>query len=326
MSYQSLDPISPLRRLLRGLLLCLLVWPVAVLSISGEAWADGPTPEEREQSREYFEQGAEFFFEERYGRALVMFRRAHRLNPHPMILYNKSLANLRLGNFEEAYRRGVEAGQMPGLPERETVRNDARIAALAIRLTADDVSSQIARKIALEAQRRRAEEEERRRAEEQEEKRRRAEEEEERRRAEEEERAHEPDRPVTEPVRPPIDDDPGGLGALGWTGVAMTTMGGGLLAYAGVVEFRLRDQISEYEDASERGDSDAYFELRDDIDTATTRGRIALYSGGGLAAVGLTLWLVGALSGSSSSAHVQLTPAVVPGESAQGFIQLNGRF
>ena len=254
---------------------------------------DEPIEEDLRQANEHFEQGAEHYFSGNYGRAIVEFRRASRLYPHPMILYNKSLAYLHLGDIEDAHRTAVEAGELEGLPADEATRNAARADATGVAITATAVGDDVEQRI---ADRRRTVDEE---------------------------------PPDVEP--PPEVDDPSGLGAVGWIGV-VTTMGGvGLLGYAGVLEFQLDDRIQAYETAAEQGDQTTYNELRSEIEQTTQRGRIALYSGAGLAAAGITMWLIGGLSGSSpdhsaTSWNLQLLPAVGTDESGAGMLNLTGRF
>lgn len=289
------------------------------------ALANEPTPEERERAGEHFEDGAEYFFEERYGRALVEFRRAFRLNPHPMIAYNKALANLRLGNLAEAYRRAVQASEMGGLPLDEGVRNDARIRALAVALRAErvaaDVQSSIedgvryeellqthrdelvsragllARAVELKAGQIGADL-----------------------------LSDAPDDAPRQEMDVVAYDEPKGMGAWGWTGVVMTGIGAGLVGYAGVTNHRLGDKIDTYETASESGDRETYFRLRQDIENGQRNGQIALYTGAGVATIGAVLWLVAARSGSSSDSQMHLAPGLTPGSSPGGFIQLNGNF
>ncbi len=307
-------------------------WPVIVgafvlcslLMSASTAAADEPTAEERERAAAHFEDGAEYFFEERYGRALVEFRRAFRLNPHPMIAYNKALANLRLGNIGEAYRRAVEASEMGGLPPDEELRNNARIRALGVVLTAEQVADDVESAIVDGAQREEIE---------------RAQREETAGQAEElaqlvgqksgdllaEITGEAPREPLV-PVRP-TDDDSGGLGPVGITGVVMTSVGAGLLGVAGVTNHRLGDKIATYESASDQGDTDEFFRLREDIESSQRNGQIALYAGAGAAAVGVVLVLVDGLSGSSSErSGLSLTPSTTPGGSPGGLIQLHGKF
>ncbi len=115
---------------------------VVLFTLSIPSIAEAQTDQERAQ--EHFRAGAEHFFEERFGRALVEFRQAYQLSPHPMILYNKCLAFIRLENHQSAYDRCYRASEMPGLPEAESLRNSARLAGLTVVITAHEVADAVA--------------------------------------------------------------------------------------------------------------------------------------------------------------------------------------
>lgn len=250
-------------------------------------YASEPDGEARERAREHFEQGAEFFFEERYGRALVEFRRAHRLDPHPMILYNKSLAHLRLENTRESYNFAVAAHEMGGLPPAESVRNIARIRGFRVAMDAEGLAETIAAASAV-ADLKRSEEH--------------------------------GDDGVDVPQQREVES--AGMSGLGWTGVVLTGLGAGLLTYAGIVDYQLGGKIEEFESTTV---DEEFFRLRDEIDRDIRNGEIALYSGAGLAVLGVTFWILGRNSSSSAPSEVQLIPHIAP-ETGSGFLQLNGRF
>ena len=245
-------------------------------------YASEPDGEARERAREHFEQGAEFFFEERYGRALVEFRRAHRLDPHPMILYNKSLAHLRLENTRESYNFALAAQEMGGLPPAESVRNIARIRGFRVAMDAEGLAETIAAASAVADL--------------------------------------EPEEPGDVPQQREVES--AGMGGLGWTGVVLTGLGAGLLTYAGIVDYQLGGKIEEFESTTV---DEEFFRLRDEIDRDIRNGEIALYSGAGLAVLGVTFWILGRNSSSSVPSEVQLIPHIAP-ETGSGFLQLNGRF
>lgn len=236
-----------------------------------------PSSEDRQRAQEHFEDGAEYFYEQRYGRALVEFRRAYRLNPHPIITYNMAIAHLRIGNLPEAYSAAVETHRKGGLPESETVRNVGRMRGLGVALEAMEVAESIA----------------------------------------------EADEEVVD--EPPIVEEDPGMGAMEWTGIVATALGAGLMAYSGVVNWQLDTQIEAYEQAAAQGDEAEYDRLRSEIDAATMRGRIALYSGAGLAVTGAAMWLLaGAGKGDESSANLGVFPSA--NEGVAGIVQWSGRF
>ncbi len=246
-------------------------------------YASEPDGEARERAREHFEQGAEFFFEERYGRALVEFRRAHRLDPHPMILYNKSLAHLRLENTRESYNFAVAAHEIGGLPQAESARNIARIRGFRVARNAERLAETIASASAVA----------------------------------------DLERPEEHgDVAQQREVESAAMSGLGWTAVVLAGLGAGLLTYAGIVDYQLGGKIEEFETTTV---DEEFFRLREEIDRDIRNGEIALYSGAGLAVLGVTFFILGRRSSSSAPSEVQLIPHIAP-ETGSGFLQLNGRF
>lgn len=107
------------------------------------AFAQTSNTHDEARARHHFDEGARFFYEGDFSRAVVEFRRAYQYKPDPMILYNLSLAQSRLGNIADAYDAGVAASAMPGMPDAARVRNDARVGALSVALSADRLARRI---------------------------------------------------------------------------------------------------------------------------------------------------------------------------------------
>lgn len=93
-----------------------------------------------------------------------------------------------------------------------------------------------------------------------------------------------------------------GFGALGWTGVALTTVGVGLGAGAMVLSSGVADDIASLKSEANGGDLIRYTELKSSIEDDQSTGQILVYAGAGLGAVGLTLILIELMSGDESSA------------------------
>jgi tetratricopeptide (TPR) repeat protein len=129
-------PPSPATALTLSLLVTLLA-PLLPSAASAQT--------HEEQARHHFDEGARHFYEGDFSRAILEFRRAYHYQPDPMILYNISLAHSRLGNISDAYEAGQAAASMPGMPEAARVRNDARVGALAVALSAESMASRISR-------------------------------------------------------------------------------------------------------------------------------------------------------------------------------------
>ena len=94
--------------------------------LSSSAFAAG----DRAAAQKYFEQGAEYYFNGEYGKAIVEFMRGNDEIPNALLLYNISLSHSRLGNFNDALEFGRRAREMGGLDPATSAQNECRISAL----------------------------------------------------------------------------------------------------------------------------------------------------------------------------------------------------
>ena len=285
-SRKPIDPIYPICQIAHSAIAAVFLAALfAVTSVSVAAADEGDS--DLEQAAEHFERGAELFFEERYGRALVEFRRAHRLNPHPMILYNKSIAYLRIGNPREARSRALGAEEMGGLGENEKIRNLARIDSLGVVLTAREVADNIAS------------------------------------RPEVADTLDDVD--PDEPPEPP--EPPSRVGTMGWTGLGLSAIGAGLIGFAGLTHMRLSDTIESYEAAYNAGNLTQWEQLRGDIESGQRNGQIALYSGLGAALLGVSLFVIDRRGGTGASDEsLRLIGTTAPSNAPGGMLNLFRRF
>ncbi|TXD38134.1 hypothetical protein FRC98_04345 [Lujinxingia vulgaris] len=268
--------------------LCTLL---ALSTLATSAFAqDEPTADEL--ALQYFDEGASFFIEGNYARAILSFRRAFDQRPDPMILYNMSLAHSRLGNHREAYQTTLATQRMEGLPEQARVRVDARVNALYVVINAEALAPRMAAIAAGDET-----QEETSATEEVAEITRQA------------PTPAQPARPVR-PIAPPLDLDqqPEGMGLVGWAGVGTTVVGAGLLTGALLIDRSLATDIDAYQQASDQGRLDDYNQLRADIETRANTGKILLYSGAGAAALGLGMWIFGATSAADTNIDVAFAP------------------
>ena len=158
---------------------------------------------------EHFDNGARLFYEGDFPSAIIEFRKAYDYNPDPMILYNISLAHERLKNITEALRVGKSAAANPNLPPPVALRNDARIAAFSIAITADKITTRTAsdaKNAAIAAGF----------------------------------KSGVPGQQNTSPIWEQ-------LTPLGWSGVATASAGIVLLAYSGIVNYGLSADIARYQ-------------------------------------------------------------------------------
>jgi len=96
-----------------------------------------------DRARGHFEAGAEHYYEGEYARALIEFKRGHELVPNSLFVYNMSLCHLRLGQYAMAFEKAVRARESGDLPEKEGLRNAARIPAMSAVLTSRQIASDI---------------------------------------------------------------------------------------------------------------------------------------------------------------------------------------
>lgn len=96
-------------------------------------------------------------------------------------------------------------------------------------------------------------------------------------------------------VKTPVDESdppPRGLTALGWSGIASTTVGAALLTTTLVLNGRLASTAEDYEQALDAGDSGRAMGLYDELDRQQTTARATFFSGAALVGtgVGMVLW------------------------------------
>ena len=232
-----------------------LCWGVLVLAppvaAEGEPTAEEDAlieePEEASpgDAQAYFDKGAQLYYEGKYSRAIVEFRKAHNIHPHPMFSYNIARANLNLDRIADANEAATEAIELEDqLPPEIASTNRALVASTQTILHGEEIAERI-----------------------------------------EQRRVAEPDEPVES------DDDPL-LSPLGWAGVAGLGLGVAALGGAGYVNVEVQNQRQALEEVANQISEDEFERQRDDIVQWQNRGRILLFSGIGLAAVGggLLVW------------------------------------
>lgn len=222
------------------------------------------------EAQQYFEKGAAFYFEGKYGPALVQFRRGHETLPNALFLYNIALCNLKLERYQEALNNAREAKRMGGLGERESALNEARLAAIPRIQDAMSIASDIEQ--ALAAQVSKAEQA--------------------------------PPEAIVDTNAPPPSES--SFGALGWIGVATSVAGAGLLTGALVSELSLQNKWEEFEAAAAAQDTTRHAELKEEIERGQRTGKILLYSGAGVTALGITFIVVDLFTSPSDQREIGL--------------------
>lgn len=230
----------------------LLIAALLTLAIpTSRAFAEEPSNEELAEA--YYEQGVEAFFNKNYSLAITYLQRAHALDPDPVVLYNISLAQSRLGNTREALRAALQADEMGQMPEDTAIKNSGRIRAFQLQIAAEELAQALAppeEAPDLQAQ------------------------------------ITPPPSTTTLPEQKPV------FSPLGWAGIGTAGVGALAIAGAGAFSLVVSNQIETYNSARQDGDYQQAAALHDQIGDRQLMGQILLYSGAGLFTLGATLWTI----------------------------------
>lgn len=272
-------------------------------------------PDDAERAQEFFDRGAQYYFEEEYSKALVEFYRAQTAHEHPVFKYNIAMSYLRLGQLENAREAAIEAQAMDEAPSPEnrantssivvsvnTVEHAGSVAEAVAQadeavdedefdedlLVGDDLDDdEIDEDLLVEGE------------------------------LDEERIEKDEDRPDDEvdelAVRERDDElEESSFGLLGWTGIGSLTIAAASLGGAVFTNRQINDEWAELK-AKEAGEIDrgSFEERREDIAGLQTRGQILLFSGVGLATLGTTLVVTDLVrGGSNETGDLALTPSV----------------
>lgn len=263
---------------LRGIFLpSLFVMALALASLAAvPVWADGGDgPDEVET---HYQEGMEHFYRGDYALAIANFRRAYDLEPHAIFQYNISVASANLGNLNRARSAALLALELGGLPDDIELRLRSRLHAYEVELqareTAEELSSEdeVARTSPSDS-------------------------------ATSPEVTSPPDLTVEGPA------DAGGLGALGWSGIAIGSLGILALGGAAFLHFDLDATMADYEEAQQDGDSQRAHRLYDEILERQSLGRMISYGGAGALVLGTALLTIDLLRSDDSSSTGDLVIA-----------------
>ncbi|QDG53700.1 hypothetical protein FIV42_24030 [Persicimonas caeni] len=146
-------------------------------------------------------------------------------------------------------------------------------------------------------------------------------------------------REVTEAINPPAkaEIDPNkvpdkqpqtdeGLSVLGWTGAGTAGLGVAALVGAGVTNFIVAGNLEEYDTAQADGDYGRARGLHQDIQDRQSLGRVMLYSGAGLAAVGGALLAYDLLGGTETAGNAESASVFGAVDSDGASVQLRWSF
>lgn len=129
--------------------LCSIAFAAGLLLLPAVASAD---QDDLERAQESFDDGARYYEAEDYHSAIVEFRRANSIHPHPIFSYNIARANRELKRPERALDAALDADERRDeLPEDTAAANSAMIAAYQTVLTGHDGVETIAERTVDEA-------------------------------------------------------------------------------------------------------------------------------------------------------------------------------
>ncbi len=97
---------------------------------------------------------------------------------------------------------------------------------------------------------------------------------------------------LTVAVAPPVEAPASGFGLLGMGGITLGVAGVGLMGASLLVGSGVSDDIETLENEANGGDRARFDDLKAEIEADQSFGKVLLFSGAGLAAVGLTLIVV----------------------------------
>lgn len=242
------------------------------MSLTSAAWA--------QSAGQLFEEGQAAYAGGDYGTAIFKFQKAYKEDNNPIFLYFTSLAYYKSGNFEKAIEYGERTAKENAaiddpdraLPDKLVQRNDSRVKAMSNAVSFTNTSKAIAVKI--------------------------------------DEKRPKGTGPTGRPGDP-ITPTNKGIGAIGWTGLALTITGGALMGASAVPNARLAALKNERGEVAQQ-----------DLDEANrhrTTGLVMLSSGAVVTLVGVGMFVYGLGSRGKSSTSLHLAPTTGGGYAGFSF-------
>ncbi len=251
---------------------------------SSQALADQPVDEieatddiDREdvkRAQEAFNRGASLYYEGSFGEAIVEFRRAQERYPHPIFAHNIARANEQLERYDRALSAAKEARELQEQASRAQDQMPDAADARNSGLIAS-LETRLNSQAVAEAV-----------------------------------EAHQ--QQIDGVDAPDAPDTSSGWGLMGWSGVALATVGAGALTGAMVMDRQVASDIEALESNTDISEADFNSEI-DSLQGQQTAGRVFLFSGAGMLAIGATLVVLEMTSGSDEEGF-----AVAPSVSRPG--------
>ncbi len=205
----------------------------------------------QERAEEFYKSGAESYFRGDILVALSAFQQGYELDPNAMFLYNISLCYSKIENYAEALAQAKMAHRK-GLPAEVSDKNLARVAAYQTILLSQEIAASPAVEVSA---------------------------------------CESGDCAANTGVGKSDSVESAKPTWIGWTGVAVAAVGGGLVVGAVLVDSGLESDIDAYDAALAAGEVTQAQQMKNDIDGQQTLGKVLLISGGVLAATGIGLFI-----------------------------------
>ena len=256
---------------------CLAVCLAVTSLVAAPAVAQDSTSSEKaeraQKAKKAFDEGMEHYVEEDYAKAIVDFKRAQNLYPSAMLSYNIALARMHQGNEEKAMEAAEEALGFDGQPLPEKSRAKAQAVLAGSSVVASSKTWTADRKEAIAE----AEEAEREKREHE--------------KNEQEQAEASAQKETTETSTSgggPVDTGPA-MGAVGWTGAVAGVLGIGGLVGVPIMAGKYDSEVEELERLSTGPSRQAFVDQQNQVESTRQTGRLLLYTGSALTAVGAGL-------------------------------------
>lgn len=215
----------------------------------------GPPPQQpTDDAQTHYQRAETHYSDEQYRDAIAEFHKSFHLQPHPITLYNMAMAHRQLNEIDDAARLARHASAMDEpLPDRQHATAHSFIATDTVLSRAEQTAA------AIDA-------------------------------LPEVDDTDEPGEP-TEPIVVD-DDDEFPIGPLGWAGITGLGLSAAALGTTAFINAEVQHRRDQLEELADDLSDEAMDQHLDEVSAWQVRGRILLFSGIGLAAVGggLLVW------------------------------------
>lgn len=222
---------------------------LAIVLFSGAALAQSNTA----QAQQAYDDGAAYYVEGEYARAIVQFKKAFSLVENPVFLFNIALAEHKLGRADKAVDAAERALGYDALDDRTRSVAQGLVRGSTLSISARGVAEGMKSAAAVAQS--------------------------------ESENTGEVGEGGIVGTAPPAESS---FGAMGWAGVGLAAVGAGALVWGTILSIDLDDRYQRYNDPTRSNAAEAA-ELKESIEADRPLALGLLIGGGAIAALGATL-------------------------------------